>query len=53
MTWNVTVVQGATRKALLHSYPYGIYYQVRDDTIVVFACVHGSRSAKTWRRRLN
>jgi plasmid stabilization system protein ParE len=49
----LAVVRGATRKALLHTYPYGIYYQIREDAILIFACIHGSRSAKTWRRRLN
>ena len=40
-----------TRRALLRRFPYGIYYRVYPDAILVIACMHGRRSARRWRSR--
>lgn len=39
------------RRALLRKFPYGLFYILRDDTIVVIACFHVSRSPADWQRR--
>ena len=40
------------RRILIRRFPYCIYFQVRTDAVVIFACIHASRSARTWRSRL-
>ena len=39
------------RRALLHRFPYALYYRTVGDVIDVLACLHGSRSPDTWRSR--
>ncbi len=39
------------RRALVHRFPYAIYYRVQADLIVVVAVVHGKRHARVWKRR--
>jgi plasmid stabilization system protein ParE len=46
------VVARNTRRALLHRFPYGIYYRELPDAILVFACVHGHRDPRRWQSRL-
>ena len=45
------LVHQQVRRALLRRFPYGIFYLVEDDTIVVIACFHGSRDPEQWLRR--
>jgi len=45
------VVHGDTRRALIRRFPFGIYYQVEEEAIVVVAVMHGSRHPKRWQRR--
>ena len=40
------IIHRDTRRALLHRFPYGIFYRVYGDVIVVVACVHGRRDPK-------
>lgn len=40
------------RRALLHKFPYGIFYFVFDETIVVQACFHTSRNPGDWQNRV-
>lgn len=40
------------RRALLHKFPYGIFYFVFDETIVVQACFHTSRNPSDWQNRV-
>ena len=40
-----------TRRALLHRFPYGLFYREMGDTIVVVACFHGRSNPVKWRRR--
>lgn len=46
-------VHRGLRRALLHRFPYSLYYRLMDATgiIEVRACVHQSRHPRTWRRR--
>ncbi len=45
------IVHRETRRALIHRFPFGIYYRVQDETIVVLAVMHGSRDPHRWKVR--
>ncbi len=45
------VIYRDTRRALLHRFPYGIFYRVYGDVIVVVACMHARREPRRWRSR--
>ena len=40
-----------TRRAVIHRFPFCIYYRVKDTTIVVVAVMHGSRNPRRWKNR--
>ena len=40
-----------TRRALLHRFPYGVYYLAEADRIVVVAVMHARRHPRRWRER--
>lgn len=46
-----TVLQDVHR-ARLHKFPYGLFFRVEVDTLVVIACFHGSRDPERWERRV-
>ena len=37
-----------TRRAVIHRFPFGVYYRVEEATIVVVAVMHGSRNPRRW-----
>ena len=37
------IVEGATRRALLRKFPYGVFFRVMDDKVVITAFFHASR----------
>jgi plasmid stabilization system protein ParE len=39
------------RRALLHRFPYGVFYVQRAEGVIVAAVLHTSRSARLWRTR--
>ena len=43
------VILRDTRRALLRRFPYGLFYRVYADHIVVVACMHASRDPIRWR----
>jgi plasmid stabilization system protein ParE len=45
------VIKRQTRRALVHRFPYGLFYRIVDDTIVFVACFHTSRNPDLWKRR--
>lgn len=45
------VVHKDVRRALLRRFPYGLFYFLEDDKIIVLACFHASRDPKQWQRR--
>jgi hypothetical protein len=45
-------VRGETRRAIVRSFPYALYYQVEGPVIVLVACVHASRHPRVWEGRL-
>ena len=40
-----------TRRAIIHRFPFCIYYRLKDTTIVVVAVMHGSRNPHRWKNR--
>jgi plasmid stabilization system protein ParE len=36
------------RRALLHTFPYAVYFRVTDDAVVIFAVLHMRRDPRTW-----
>jgi plasmid stabilization system protein ParE len=45
------VVHRNIRRALIHRFPFGVYYRVESDEIVVVAVMHGSRDPRQWKSR--
>jgi len=46
------VLHRETRRALIpQRFPYGLFYRIYGDTIVVVACMHAKRDPRRWRRR--
>jgi len=45
------VVHRDLRRALLRRFPYGIFYRVQDEALMVVACFHAKRDPQTWRSR--
>ena len=39
------------RRALLQRFPYGVFFQMLKDEIVVLGIVHGRRRPSTWQSR--
>jgi plasmid stabilization system protein ParE len=46
------MVAGDVRRALLHTFPYAIYFRVSDEMVVVLALLHLRRNPKIWRGRV-
>lgn len=40
------------RRALLHKFPYGIFYILEDDKVFVISVTHLKRHPKNWRKRI-
>ena len=46
------VIHRETRRALVpRRFPYGVFYRVYGETLVVVACMHASRDPQRWRER--
>lgn len=46
------VLHRGTRRALVpQRFPYGLFYRVYGETIVVVACMHAKRDPRRWQRR--
>ena len=45
------VIHRQTRRALFHRFPYGLYYRIVSDQIIVVACMHGRRDPRRWQSR--
>jgi toxin ParE1/3/4 len=44
-------VHGDMRRVLVRRFPFGVYFEVADNQIVVLGVVHGHRDPKTWKSR--
>jgi plasmid stabilization system protein ParE len=45
------IVHRDTRRALLRRFPFGVFYRIEPDFIVVVAVMHGSRDPQRWKQR--
>ena len=44
-------VRGETRRAVLHRFPYAVYFRVTAEDIIVLA-IHGRQDPSRWHKRL-
>lgn len=44
-------VHRSSRRAGVHRFPYGIFFEVQEHRIVVIACFHGRRNPTRWQAR--
>ena len=44
-------VHGETRRAVVRRFPYGVYFRVIGDDVVVTAVMHGRRLPRRWQSR--
>jgi plasmid stabilization system protein ParE len=47
------LVDRRMRRALLHRFPYGVFFEVLAEEIIVYAVFHGARDPRAWKRRTN
>ncbi len=40
------------RRALVRRFPYAIFYEFQEDTVVIYSVFHCSQDPEKWRRRL-
>ena len=45
------IIHRETRRALLHRFPYAIFYRVPNKRIIIVACMHGKRNPAHWQIR--
>ena len=41
------------RRAILHRFPYVVFYEYRFDTITVYSVFHSAQDPRKWRKRLS
>ena len=45
------VVHRGRHRAGVRRFPYGIFYEIQENRIVIIACFHGKRRPSRWRAR--
>ena len=45
------VVSAGVRRALLHTFPYAVYFRETEETVVILAVLHLRRDPRIWQRR--
>ena len=45
------IVHREVRRALTNRFPFGIFYRVEEEIIVIFAIMHASRDPNRWKGR--
>ena len=45
------IVHKNVRRALIRRFPYGVFYLVEKDRIVIIGVLHARRDPRTWRHR--
>jgi plasmid stabilization system protein ParE len=45
------VVHDRVRRALLDRFPFGVYYRVESEFILIYAVMHARRHPRTWQSR--
>jgi plasmid stabilization system protein ParE len=46
-----TIYEGM-RRALVHHFPYGIFFEVHGSEVVVLGCIHHARDPGVWQERV-
>lgn len=46
------VLHRGVRRALLERFPYGVFFRVAGDDVVIVACLHLRRQPTIWRARV-
>ncbi len=46
------VIHRRIRRAIINRFPFGIYYRIEEDSLVIIAVMHGSRHPKRWQQRI-
>ena len=46
------IIYHSVRRALTPGFPFGVYYRVDGDEVVVLAVIHCSRDSDRWKSRL-
>lgn len=46
-----TAVHKTVRRALVKRFPFGVFYQIDEDGVIVIAVLHGSRHPRSWKGR--
>lgn len=46
------IIHDTVRRALLQRFPYGVYFVLEPEQIVVIAFFHGKRNPKRWQERM-
>ena len=47
------VIHRDARRVLLERFPYGLFYRIAGQRVIVVACMHGARDPEEWRLRLD
>lgn len=42
----------AARRAMLRRFPFGVFYRIANDAVVVVAVMHSSRNPRRWMERV-
>ena len=45
------IVYRKTRQAVIHKFPFGIYYRVENGLAIIVTVMHGSRDPNKWKSR--
>ncbi len=45
------VLYREVRRVLVRRFPYGVYYRLLNDRVLVVACMHARRDPRRWRSR--
>lgn len=45
------VVHKEVRRVIVHRFPYGIYYMIRGNRVIVLAVMHARRNPSAWQQR--
>lgn len=45
-------IRDGVRRALLHRFPYSVYFKVGDEMVEVVAILHNHRHSRAWKQRL-
>lgn len=46
------IVHKRIRRALVHKFPFCVFYCIEGGSIVVIGVMHGSRNPRSWKRRI-